>query len=321
MTPGISVIICCYNSEQRIVPTLEHLAAQDINDQAVPWEIILVNNCSTDNTSSVATDTWARLQKPNVPLHTINENRAGLSWARQKGLHAAKYDTVCFCDDDNWLQNDYLSIAFQIMRSNTEIGILGGQGIPRSTIAMPEWFQEYQGLYACGKLAEQSGDITANKWCWGAGMVLRTGILKDLYQAGFKHLNEDRKGNSLSSGGDTEICYWHVLAGKKLWYDERLVFTHFLPEERLSLNFAEQLNNELDLSYRNLSPYFPLIFSEPYENHPKPLLFFKALAALLLNRNTTALYAYLQPLFNFRLDKETRDILEHLKNFHANQKS
>lgn len=51
-TLGISIMICCYNSEKRIVPTLQHLSKLKTDGIAV--EIILVNNASTDDTEMVA---------------------------------------------------------------------------------------------------------------------------------------------------------------------------------------------------------------------------------------------------------------------------
>jgi hypothetical protein len=40
-------------------------------------------------------------------------------------------------------------------------------------------------------------------------------------------LISDRRGEEIS-GGDSEICEWFRIAGYKLWYDERLFFTHFI---------------------------------------------------------------------------------------------
>jgi hypothetical protein len=204
------------------------------------------------------------------------------------------------------------------MNNKPEVGILAGQGIAASSISIPDWFYPYQGLFACGKLAKKSGDITSNKWVWGAGMVLRTETLKKMYEAGFHHINEDRKGNSLSSGGDTEICYWHIMAGKKLWYDETLVFTHFVAPERITREFAEKLNSEHDKSYNNLTPYFPVIFSDQYKNSPKFILLFKALLAMIQGKDGAPIFVHLQPIFNFKLQKKTQEILHHLKKYKAN---
>lgn len=315
MSPGISVIICCFNSEQRIKPTLEHLRAQT-GMENISWEIILVNNASTDNTVTKALEIWEHLQNNmNPDLHVVDEPSPGLSNARKTGIYEASFEILCFCDDDNWLHPNYLSTAYEIMTNNGSIGALAGKGIAISDIQLPDWFAQYQTCYACGTLAEKSGDVTGNKWIWGAGMILRTAYMKRLFEAGFSNINEDRKGENLSSGGDTEICYWHILTGKKLWYDERLVFSHYISPARLTKEMAERLWNELDKSYNSLAPYFPLIFPGPRPQGNKLSLFTQALFHIIQRKDGTQLYMQLRPMFDWRLNKKTRDIVDTVKNF------
>lgn len=321
MNPGISVIICCYNSEQRIAPTLQHLAAQELGPE-LPWEIILVDNCCTDNTVATAKTVWADISSTHKPpIHFVKEDQPGLSRARQKGLFAAKYDTICFCDDDNWLHRNYLTRSLELMNNYPEIGILVGQGIPTSSQPIPDWFEEHQMAFACGKLSEESGELTNQHLPWGAGMILRNKTLRQMYEAGFNHLNADRKGNSLSSGGDTELCYWHLLCGKKLWYDDKLILTHFIAPERLSVNFAKNLHIEHEKAHNNLFPYISLIYSQQYQHTPKIILFARALISLIQRNDGTAFFVHLQPIFNFRLPKKTQEILHYMKNYQANFQS
>ncbi|HLO82346.1 MAG TPA: glycosyltransferase family A protein, partial [Chitinophagaceae bacterium] len=173
MNPGISVIICCYNSGNKLISTLNHLSRQELPAD-LPWEIILVDNCCTDDTVSIAKQTWESILSSNKPsLIITEEKKAGLSHARKAGIYKAKHEIICFCDDDNWLQKDYLQIAYDTMNSDQEIGVLGGQGIAISDLPIPEWFYPIQENYACGPLGKQSGDISNKTWIWGAGMVLR----------------------------------------------------------------------------------------------------------------------------------------------------
>jgi len=54
---GISVVICCYNSASRLPATLQHIAEQSL-DSEILWEIIIVDNASTDNTAEIASTYW-----------------------------------------------------------------------------------------------------------------------------------------------------------------------------------------------------------------------------------------------------------------------
>src|SRR6185437_15848637 len=114
MAPGISVIICCFNSAKRLAPTLEHLYKQK-NIPLSSWEVIVVNNCSTDDTAPVAAQIWDSFPSHKPDFRVVDEQTPGLSSARQRGIDESRYGFVVFCDDDNWLDENYLSIALNIM--------------------------------------------------------------------------------------------------------------------------------------------------------------------------------------------------------------
>ena len=108
-TNDVSIVICCYNSSKRLPETLAHLKAQVVPDH-IPWEVIVVDNASTDGTSQVARALWGEL--PGVPFRVVREAKQGLSNARNRGLMESKGDLICYIDDDvrpkeNWLINIY----------------------------------------------------------------------------------------------------------------------------------------------------------------------------------------------------------------------
>ena len=252
----VSVIICCYNSENRIVPTLEHLSKQILG--SLRCEIILVDNNCTDETIQIAEEFWNESAAP-FSLNVVVEKTPGLSFARKAGVLAAKGEILIFCDDDNWLSEHFVLNGFEIMNSNHDIGVLGGIGIPIFDGKEPNWFSTFQGAYAVGHQSIYSGDITSRGYVWGAGCFVRKDTMLHMYSAGFTSLCTDRKGNELTSGGDSEICKWHVLIGKKLWYDERLVFKHFIENHRLQKEYLSRLIEGFNSSQESLSLYDNLI--------------------------------------------------------------
>jgi glycosyltransferase involved in cell wall biosynthesis len=236
---GISVIICCYNSALLLPETIKHLALQKVTDN-IPWEVIVVNNNSTDNTEEVAKVEWKRYNLK-IPLRVIHESTPGLSNARKAGIFAAVYEYSIFCDDDNWLDPNYIQIAYKIMGDNTEIGMLGGQSTAVCQIEAPNWFEEKKDIYAVGKQGDKTGDITLRGYLWGAGLVLRTNVLVAIYNLNLKSLLSDRKGNDLTSGGDSELSSWFIMAGYKLWYSDLLKFQHYILTQRLNEEYYTKL--------------------------------------------------------------------------------
>ena len=235
----LSVIVCCYNSEHLLNDTLSHLANQVTNNN-LDYEVVLVDNNSTDQTAKNAREIWGQLYT-STSLTIVTESQPGLSYARKKGVLVSKGDYIIFCDDDNWLQEDYLQIAYDFMNENPNVGALGGQSVGVLEIEEPTWWEKEKNNYAVGKQAENSGDITNRGYVWGAGIVLRKKVMLELYNSGFISLLSDRKGTILSSGGDSELCKWLLLMGYKLWYLEVLQFKHYITGNRLTDIYLKKL--------------------------------------------------------------------------------
>jgi glycosyltransferase involved in cell wall biosynthesis len=280
MEVGISVIICCYNSATRLPETIRHLAMQQFTDN-VPFEIIIVNNNSNDNTEEIANKELAKYNCA-ISFKVINEPNPGLSQARKTGIHSAKYCYSVFCDDDNWLNPDYLQVSFEIMESNSKIGMLGGQSTAVCEIDPPKWFESKKHGYAIGLQGQESGDVTTRGYLWGAAIVLQTNVLTEMYNNGFISLLTDRNAKELSSGGDAEISAWFILAGYKLWYDSRLIFQHFIPKERLSEVYVRRLFEGFALASLKNFPYRRIVHFHSLNLIGKIKLFFKTSLKLIL---------------------------------------
>ena len=250
---GVSVIICTYNGNSRLGETLRHLAAQRLKCAA---EIVLVDNASEDGTREFAEHWWKEHGKPVMELRTFYQPIPGKSFAQEMGYAEASYEYFLICDDDNWLASDYIQTAFEIMEANPEIGALGGRCSAAFETEEPEWWDQYAGYYAVAAQGDRSGDITGDKGClYGAGMVIRRSDWENLGQLGFSPELTCRKGNTLSSGGDTEYSYCLRLLGKKIWYDDRLHFVHYMTTGRLNLNYLSRLRKALSDSNFILSAY------------------------------------------------------------------
>lgn len=277
---GISVIICCYNSAKRIPDTLKHLSRQQVLTN-FSWEIILVNNNSNDATVEVAEREWLSYNS-NISFKIINVPEPGKSNAIRAGVFEAKFKYSIICDDDNWLNPDYLEIAFNIMEDNDQIGMLGGQGIAVCEIPPPEWFESKKDSYAIGEQGLKSGNITSRLYLWGAGVIFRTNVLIQIYSSGIKSLLSCRKGNELTSGGDSEISAWFILLGYKLWYDSKLIFKHFIPKERLTEDYIIRLSKGLESSMRIIESYYRIIHYNKLDSLKKLQLLLLCLKNVLL---------------------------------------
>jgi len=90
----MSVVIPAYNEEKRIEPTLKK-AINFLDHNFDKYEIIVVDDCSTDNTNKIA----SRYKKNNVKI-LRNEKNKGKGHSVKRGLLNAKYSLVLFSDSD-----------------------------------------------------------------------------------------------------------------------------------------------------------------------------------------------------------------------------
>jgi glycosyltransferase involved in cell wall biosynthesis len=251
MKDGVSVIICCYNSSEKIENVLFHIQKQITN--GILWEVILVDNASCDNTTVVAQKCWTR---KDVQLKIVLESKPGLSNARRKGLDISEYSIIVFVDDDNLISNNYISRAYDIMSSKSDVGLAGGLGVPVANIEFPAWFSNYQDAFAVGPQSDQDGYVPSSRsYLHGAGIVIRKSVWDSLVSKGFNFILSDRKGKSLNSGGDSEISVLFRLSGYKLWYDSGLSFKHVIPENRLKWDYVIKLSREFGKSFAILDLY------------------------------------------------------------------
>jgi glucosyl-dolichyl phosphate glucuronosyltransferase len=130
----ISVVVCTYNRADVVRTALESLCNQDI-DRSL-YEIIIVDNNSTDNTRSVVegfTD--------HGNVRYIFEKKPGPSHARNAGWKQARGEYVGFSDDDAKAPENWLTVADRIIR-DTSPDIFGGPYFPFYVSERPAWFKE-----------------------------------------------------------------------------------------------------------------------------------------------------------------------------------
>lgn len=112
MSPQVSVIITTYNRAAMVVEAVESVLAQEITD----FELIVIDDGSTDETEE-------RLSVFESRLKYYQQENAGVSAARNRGLEIASAPLVAFLDsDDLWLPAK-LQVQHKYLKKNPEIHI------------------------------------------------------------------------------------------------------------------------------------------------------------------------------------------------------
>lgn len=119
--PRVSVIVTCYNLDRYLGDCLRSVQAND--DHTVDWELILVDDCSTDGTAKVAkiyVDDDPRIRYYRPPQNL------GLSGARNFGFGHARGKYVMYLDADDMLTNNAIAILADALDELPGVHIAGG---------------------------------------------------------------------------------------------------------------------------------------------------------------------------------------------------
>ncbi|MCK4843967.1 MAG: glycosyltransferase family 2 protein, partial [Dehalococcoidia bacterium] len=112
--PSVSLVIPAYNEEKYLPLCLESIKKQDYTEQ---YEVIVVDNASTDNTARIALDWGAKV---------VYESKRSPACARQKGAEAATGEIIAFIDADSQAPACWLStIVSRFVREPKTVVISG----------------------------------------------------------------------------------------------------------------------------------------------------------------------------------------------------
>ena len=104
----ISVVLPVYNVEKYLAKCLESILDQTFSD----YEIVIVNDGSTDDSLNVAKEVLA---KTDIEYQIINNENGGVSKARNTGLNNARGDEVIFIDADDLVRKDFLETLHSLI--------------------------------------------------------------------------------------------------------------------------------------------------------------------------------------------------------------
>ena len=242
----LSVVIPTHNPNPlRLKRVLEALDQQTL--PAERWELLIIDNAST-----VAVELSAVAAKIHRPARVIHEPRLGLTSARWRGITEASAELIVFVDDDNVLDPLYLEEVSRIFRDNPRLGAAGGKSLPKYEVMPPVWFKEGMAPLGCRDLGNRVQTFAAKNYTLqpayppfapiGAGMALRKVATAIWLATALTSPVTDRRGNSLSSAGDSDLVLHVLESGWDVGYFPSLSLTHLMDATRVSPSYLEAIS-------------------------------------------------------------------------------
>lgn len=232
----LSLIIATYNRALRLVRALESLTAQTL--PAELWEVVVVNNNSTDDTLERFAEFAAA--HPDINARVVTETRQGVSYARNRAIEESRGEYIAVIDDDETVNDDFLKEYYDFFENYPRVAAAGGRIVPEYEVPPPKWLSPWTerpivGTLDLGKRIEPFG---RGRFFGGGNMGLRRTVVE---KYGVFDPSLGRTGTSLMAGEEKELFYRLQAGGEQIYYLPNAIIHHIIPAERLTREYFTRL--------------------------------------------------------------------------------
>lgn len=280
LQPRVTVAIPTYNRAAILRQTLATLARQDF--PAADWELLVIDNASTDDTPAAVAEFAASTPAPRYLL----EREQGLNHARNRAIAEARGEVLIFGDDDILVRPDWVRQMSAPLLADVEarrIGALGGEVIPVFPQGVPEYVKTWHRPL---RFRADLGAVGGRNSPMGANLAFRRAVFAE---HGLFRADLDRKGGSLLSGGDSEMIQRLRRAGLEIWFAPDAEVQHQMPATRTAFRYVARhafdngRSAVIERGYHSLSFLFSRLFANVAKLIAQFLL--ATLCALTFQRN------------------------------------
>jgi len=228
---NVTVILCTYNRCEELSDALRSIAQSEVST-SVEWDVLVVDNNSTDHTREVVQE-FCREYPGRFKY--LFELRQGKTYALNTGIRAAQGDFLVFTDDDVVVEPNWLQSMTTTLDRNGFAGV-GGRILPKWNQPPPTWLPlEDRNLLAA--LVSFDFGTEAKPLLtppFGANMGFRKRVFEEY--GGFRtDLGPcGRRGNL---NDDTEFGRRVLNGGETIMYEPAATVHHLVPQNRLKKDY------------------------------------------------------------------------------------
>jgi len=231
----VTVAICTRNRAGPLGVMLDSILRLEV-PEGLAWELLIVDNGSTDETEAVI-----RSYADRLPVRYACEPEAGLSNARNCAVREARGRYICWTDDDVELDPSWLSAYADAFRRHPEAALFGGQIDPVIQGPSPEWFTRLAHLWPIADIVvarnfgEREIPLSFDNGVipWGANYAVRTDD-----QRRFSY--DPKLGVSpvqRRSGEESEMMFQLMREGATGWWIPSAKVRHLYPPSRQTYRY------------------------------------------------------------------------------------
>lgn len=240
----LSIIISTYNNAASLLRTLDSVAKQDYDKKE--WECVIVNNNSTDDTAERVAAFIKEHSDLNIRL--VEESQQGLSFARNRGIAESKGRFVAFIDDDETINEGFVSAYIDIFHNHGAFVAAGALKVCYDS-KRPKWMSHYTEKMIANPfdLGNSVVTITKSVTPTGGNMAFNREVF-NLY--GNFDTNLGRKGGELFGGEENDIFARIRDLGERVFYAPQAIAYHHIADRKLTPEYFDKLSYGVGVSKR-----------------------------------------------------------------------
>ncbi|NEO37435.1 MAG: glycosyltransferase family 2 protein [Moorea sp. SIOASIH] len=235
MAVDFTVAIPTYNGAKRLPLLLERLRSQ-ISLNPISWEIIVVDNNSSDDTAQVIQDYQSNWDL-SVPLRYCFELEQGSAFARLRAVQEAKGELIGFLDDDNLPDPNWIAEAYDFGQEYPKAGAYSGQIHGEFEVEPPENFDPIKQFLAIREHGPNPHPFQPEEIRLppGASLVVRRQAWLDSVPP--RPSLTGKLPGLFVQGDDYEPLLYMYKAGWEIWYNPAMHSYHQIPQWRLQRDY------------------------------------------------------------------------------------
>lgn len=231
--PEISIVICSYNRSKLLLDTLHSL----VKDGTTPstYEIIIVDNNSSDNTEAAVKDFITQQSK--YTLRYVKETQQGLSYARNRGIQESQAPLVCFVDDDVIVCDNFIQKWIHFFETHPEAVGGGGKIHVQFDSPRPKWMPELLlPLFGKHNHGNEIIKYTRGRFPSGGNMTYKKYIFE---KSGVFNTDLGRKGSELNGGEEKDLFFRVAQQNNNIFYIPETYLWHRVGAQRLTKDYVK----------------------------------------------------------------------------------
>jgi len=230
--PLIAHIICTFNRAEYLPQALKALALQNNTND---FEIVIINNNSTDNTTQIIEKFVA--ENPQLSVIYANEEKQGLSHARNKAIEVSTAEWLAFLDDDAYVDKNYTTELIRFIKTSHDVKAIGGPILLDFLSPPPHWYTNYLGsLFGYFKPYKTSQFFNKNYYPRGSNMIFHRSLFE---KYGMFNPNLGRIGRNMMGSEEKDMFQRIYKGNEKVYYLHTAVIYHLVPDYRTKVDFIK----------------------------------------------------------------------------------